>query len=311
MKRFLVNTSLFLFVLIASFFVVFSMADGTTDAFYKKLSSQKQTSLIVGSSRAAQGIHPNIIDSVYGSNSIYNYGFTISASPYGKAYYTSILSKLKRKEEKGVFIIAVTPWSLSENKLTHTNTTPYPEDNDFIGKTNFVNMNPNIEYLLESFVPKNEAIIRNKKRKGMYQTFYVQDNGWLEVTIESDMISREFRTKNKIESYRNRLVKYNGISEYRWDYLIKTINLFKEQGDVYLVRIPVIEAMLEVENELIPNFDEKIENLAKDYQIPYINMMPFNNEYEFTDGNHLTIASGKKFSLDLASQMKKLKSNNN
>ncbi|HLV40385.1 hypothetical protein [Xanthomarina sp.] len=120
MKRFLVNTSLFLFVLIASFFVVFSMADGTTDAFYKKLSSQKQTSLIVGSSRAAQGIHPNIIDSVYGSNSIYNYGFTISASPYGKAYYTSILSKLKRKEEKGVFIIAVTPWSLSENKLTHT-----------------------------------------------------------------------------------------------------------------------------------------------------------------------------------------------
>ncbi|GGW60309.1 hypothetical protein GCM10008085_09620 [Winogradskyella epiphytica] len=287
------------------------MADGTTDAFYGKLSSPKQTSLIVGSSRASQGVHPNIIDSVYGSKGIYNYGFTISASPYGKAYYKSISSKLKRDYKKNVFIICVTPWSLAENKLTNKNEIEYPEDADFIGKTNFVNINPNIEYLLESFIPKNEAIIRNKNRKGMYQTFYVQDNGWLEVTIESDMISREFRTKNKIESYRKRLVKYNGISEYRFDYLIKTINLFKEQGDVYLVRIPVIEAMLEIENELIPDFDKKMNTVATDYQIPYINMMPFKDAYEYTDGNHLTVDSGKKFSLDLAIQMKKLKSNNN
>ncbi|MBO3099905.1 hypothetical protein [Gelidibacter pelagius] len=307
MRRFLFHTSLFLIVLLASFFVVFSIADGTTDAFYKKLSSPKQTSLIVGSSRAAQGIHPNIIDSIYGSNNIYNYSFTISASPYGKAYYESISKKLNSKCKNGVFIIAVTPWSLSENKFNNKNSMGYPEDHDFIGKTNFVNLKPNIEYLLESFIPKNEAIIRNKYRKGLYQTFYVQDNGWLEVTIESDMISKTIRTKNKIESYRNMLSNYNGFSEYRWNYLIKTINLFKEQGDVYLVRIPVIEEMLEIENELIPNFDERIDLLAKHHQSPYINMMLYNHAYDYTDGNHLTVNSGKKFSLDLAYQMKKLK----
>lgn len=96
MKRFLVHTCLFLFILLASFFMVFSMADGTTDAFYNKFSSPKQASLIVGGSRVAQGIQPNIIDSVYGSNNIYNYGFTISGTPYGEAYYKSISRKLDR-----------------------------------------------------------------------------------------------------------------------------------------------------------------------------------------------------------------------
>lgn len=311
MKRFLLHTCLFLLVLLASFFVVFSMADGTTDAFYKKLSSSKQTSLIVGSSRAAQGIRPNIVDSVYGSNGIYNYGFTISASPYGRSYYESISSKLNRKYKKGVFIICVTPWALSENKFNTHDDNVYPEDKDFIGKTNFVNMNPNVEYLLESYIPRNEAIIRNKNRKGWYQTFYVHDNGWLEVSIESDRISTSFRTKNKIESYQKKLFNYTGFSEYRSDYLIKTISLFKEHGDVYLVRIPVIQEMLKIEYELMPDFDENMNEIAKAYQIPYINMMPFNNEYDFTDGNHLTVLSGKKFSLDLAIEMKRLKSINN
>lgn len=168
-------------------------------------------------------------------------------------------------------------------------------------------MNPNIEYLLESFNEKNEAILRNRNRKGSYQTFYVHDNGWLEVTIESDMISKSSRTKNKIESYRKRIPNNKDFSEYRLQYLIKSIKLFKEHGEVYLVRIPVIDKMLEIENEIVPDFDKRMDAVAKDYQIPYINMMPLNKEYDYTDGNHLTVISGKKFSVDLARQMNKFR----
>lgn len=117
MKRFLIHSVLFISVLLASFFMVFSMADGATDAFYSKFASPKQTSLIVGSSRAAQGIHPHIIDSVYGSQNIYNYAFTISGTPYGKAYYNSIVRKLNKTSKNGVFIIGVTPLTLSEYKF--------------------------------------------------------------------------------------------------------------------------------------------------------------------------------------------------
>lgn len=307
MKRFIIHTGQLLVLLGISFFAVFSMADGTTDAFYEKLSSPKQSSLIVGSSRVSQGVHPNIIDSILGTKGLYNYGFTITSSPYGKAYYNSISGKLDGKSKNGNFIIAVTPWSLSEYKYNHKKDGKYLEEGDFISKTSFVNMNPNIEYLLESFNSKNEAIIRNKKRKGLYQTFFVHENGWLEVTIESDMISNSLRTKNKIETYKKKVIKYKGFSEYRFGYLKKTIELFKEHGQVYLVRIPVVDAMLEIENELVPNFDDIMNETSKEYGIPYINMMPFNDQYNYTDGNHLTVSSGKKFSLDLAIQINKLK----
>lgn len=305
MKRFLIHTGLFSAILLASFLMVFSMADGTTDAFYSKFSSPKQTSLIVGSSRASQGIHPGIIDSVYGSNNIYNYGFAIPTSPYGEAYYNSISRKVDRKSKKGVFILGVNPWTLSVYKSNIEGEFKYSEDGSFMEKTHFVNMNPNLEYLIESFIGKNETILSNKNRKGAYRTYYVHDNGWLEVTIESDMFSKSEKTKDKMKLYRETLPNYEGFSEYRLDYLIKTINLFKEHGEVYLVRIPVIEEMLEIENELVPDFDKRMEEVGRDYQIPYINMIPFHKDYDYTDGNHLTSASAKRFSLDLAIQMDK------
>ena len=121
------------------------------------------------------------------------------------------------------------------------------------------------------------------------------------------MISKSLRTKNKIKSYRKRILKYSGISAYRLDNLIKTINLFKEHGEVYLVRIPVIDGMLEIEDQLVQDFDKKMAEVAKNYQIPYINMTLFHEDYDYTDGNHLTVASGEKFSINLAKQMEKLR----
>lgn len=307
MKRFLIHSVLFIVLLLTSFFVVFSMADGTTDAFYSKFSSPQQESLIVGSSRAAQGLHPSVIDSVYGSRNLYNYAFTIPGTPYGKTYYNSILGKLNTNSKNGVFIIEVNPWTLSEYNYKKENGVEYPEDELFSAKTDYVNMNPNIEYLVESYNSKYEAIIRNKGRKGTYRTFYVHDNGWLEVTIESDMISKSERTAEKILDYQKRISSYTGLSEYRLNYLIKTIDLFKQQGDVYLVRIPVIEAMLDIENKIVSGFDEKMDEISKEQHIPYINMMPFNDNYNYTDGNHLSVSSGKQFSIDLAAKMKALK----
>lgn len=308
MKRFLVHTCLFLFVVLTTFFIVFSMADGSTDVFYNKFSSPKQGSLIVGGSRALQGIQPNVIDSVYGSKDIYNYGFTISGTPFGKVYYSSISRKLDRKSKNGVFIIDVSPWVLTEYKFDGKNKNiKYPEDDNFIAKTHFVNLKPNVEYLIESFDDRNEAIIRNKIQKDQSRRLYLHENGWLEVTIEFDSISNSRRTKAKIERYWKYLPKYTGFSEYRLEYLNKTINLFKEHGEVYLVRIPAIKAMLEIENELVPDFDKRMEKVAKDHQVAYINLMPFNEDYNYTDGNHLTVSSGKQFSIDLAVKMDSLR----
>lgn len=303
MKRFIYFSVLFLLLCSGSIYLVFSYADGSTDAFYAKFTTPKQKSLIVGSSRAAQGIIPSIMNDDNKNLSLYNYAFSIAHSAYGKAYYSSIQKKLDAQSENSIFIVCVNPWTISEMTKFASDSLKFRETNSFMDKTYFVNMKPNVEYLMESFVSKNIEILTNKDRKGDYQTFFVHDDGWLEVTIESDMISTKTRTENKIETYLEKEKESAGLSNIRVSYLKKTIQLFQNHGTVLLVRIPVHDEMLAIENRLMPKFDAIIQGIADDYEIPYINAMEYRDQYQYTDGNHLTIASAKRFSLYLADQI--------
>ncbi|MEQ3794483.1 hypothetical protein AAFP94_04770 [Flavobacteriaceae bacterium MJ-SS4] len=301
--------SLFLGFCSISFFAIFSLADGTTDAFYLKFASSKQSSLIVGSSRAAQGIIPQMIQNKELDYDIYNYAFTIAHTPYGKVYYESIKRKLDVDSKNGLFLICVNPWTISSKTIHSEDSLHFRENGSFIDKTYFVNLNPNIEYLVESYDRFNIDIITNKKRKGDYQTFFTHNNGWLEVTIESDMISNQERTLNKIKSYKKKLDMYSGYSQNRMFYLKKTIELLMNHGDVYLVRLPVNDDMLYLEEQLLPDFDVKMEALSRFYQIEYINAIPFRKKYKYTDGHHLELSSGEAFSNFLASEIKNNKLN--
>jgi len=304
MKLFLRQSGAFILLFGISCYVVFSMADGTTDAFYLKFTTSRQTSLIVGSSRAAQGVIPSILEAEGLDYGLYNYGFTIAHTAYGKAYYESIEKKLKKKENHAMFLVCVNPWTISSMTENPEDSLNFREHGSFIKNTHFVNMKPNIEYLIESYDRLNIDIITNKSRKGDYQTFFTHDNGWLEVTIESDMISTKERTLNKIKSYKEKLKKYSGISQNRLRYLKKTIELLKNHGQVFLVRLPVNDDMLYLEDKLMPDFNMKMDTLSQYYQIQYFNAMPFRKQYNYTDGHHLDIASGKAFSKYLAKQLK-------
>ena len=254
----------------------------------------------MGSSRAAQGLQPQIIKEVFPNKNLYNYAFLISLSPYGEAYFKSIKKKINENAVNGLFLVCVNPWTISSRTKNPEDSLHFREINSFIDNTNYVNLNPNIEYIAESFNGKNKNIIVNRFRKGEYQTFYVHNDGWLEVTIESDMISREKRTKMKMITYRKKLNLYSSTSVNRLNYLKKTIQLFDQHGDVYLVRIPVNDEMLDIENELVPDLDDKMLKLSNELKIDYLNMMPFRHNYSFTDGNHLDVTSGKAFSKYLA-----------
>ena len=66
-------------MIVVSVFAFFSLADGTTDDAYLKFTTPKQGSLILGSSIAAQGIHPKELnavlkrDDIYISNATFHY----------------------------------------------------------------------------------------------------------------------------------------------------------------------------------------------------------------------------------------------
>ena len=90
MKKFIVNICLFLIIVLLTILGVFWQADGKTDPFYLRFTTDKQNSLILGTSRAAQGLLPEVLNSKLNRDDFFNYSFTLGHSPYGPTYLKSI-----------------------------------------------------------------------------------------------------------------------------------------------------------------------------------------------------------------------------
>lgn len=293
--------SLFPFLLLAlSFFI----ADGTTDEFYVRFTTPEQKSMIVGTSRAAQGIQPSIIDSILNKNkqtsALFNYSFTVAHSPYGPAYYESIKRKLDKSSKDGKFIIAVDPWSLSLKKEKLNDENIFPENDMAVGKTRHVNCYPNFEYLIHSYSSPLLMIWMTKILSALHidgkERLYLHKDGWLEVSVSMDSAEVQKRIERKINDYKTNEVPYFHLSPVRYEYLRKTIELFRKHGDVFLVRLPVHANFKDLEDRISPRFDSLMTSLARENNIAYLNFINDSTKYRYTDGNHLYKESGRKLS---------------
>jgi hypothetical protein len=291
MKKFLIESAVFLILIFISFFLVFLKADGYTDPFYLRFTSPKQHSLILGNSRAAQGIQPTVLNEVITGSDFYNYSFTLTTSPYGPAYLASIQKKLDPDTKNGIFILSVDPWSISSNKKDPNDSTQFPETIHFMGKTRYVNLYPNIPYLLDSYRQPFIKILFPHET-----SMYIHQDGWLEVTTKMDSVSLKKNLSQKVDDYKKNNLPVFHFSEVRFNYLIKTIEFLKSHGKVYLVRLPVHPLVVEIDNELMPDFNEKIRFISEKANTPYLDITSLNTQILFTDGNHIYKESGVEIS---------------
>ena len=273
--------------------VTFWQADGKADSFYLRFTTPKQHSLILGTSRAAQGLIPHVIDSVTGEIGMFNYAMTIVHSPYGKVYFESIKKKLDAAGTDGVFILEVGPWNIS-----NPNEKRFWEASTFVSKLRCVDCKPNIEYLMRFYPYQYLHLWRTGKL-----LIELHEDGWLDVEITMDPSFVEKRTKDKIDHYKTVMLPAAHYSETRFGYLQKTIALLQNHGRVFLVRLPVYPEMYDLENILMPDFDAKMEALCADGKAQYFNYGADGAEYRFTDGNHLWKGSSEKFSRVLGSRI--------
>ena len=283
--------------------IVWSLADGSTDPFYVKFTTPKQTSLIIGSSRAAQCLQPDIINQILKEGTLYNYAFSRVHTPYGEAYFKSIKEKLNTHAKQGVFIIEVNPWSISDKFVSPDSS----QNHSFLSKIKHVDRHPNFEYLLKAFDQRNIKIISNRLLNKKENGFFITNTGWLDVRLEQGMDSRHQLTKQTINQYKKIRLEYSGLSQTGLNYLKKTINFLKAHGAVYLVRLPVHDDMLNIENELLPDFDFRMLSLSKTCHVEYINFMPQRTEFEYTDGHHLIKVSSNLLSQHIAELIKNSK----
>lgn len=243
MKRFL-NRSIIFTIPIVLFFVIFSgQAGGYTDPFYVRFTTPKQDNLILGTSRAAQGLQPDIFKKILKKN-IYNYAFTVGHSPFGPTYLNSIKKKLSKNGENNVFVVAVDPWSISSTSENPNDSLNFREVGRCLGNTQIVNMKPNYLYILNNLNLRSDfdKILNNEN-----SSMFLHENGWLEISVNIDSTSFNQRINKKIETYTEvNLPRFN-FSTLRLEYLKRTITFLNQYGQVFLVRLPVHEKMVTIE----------------------------------------------------------------
>lgn len=282
MRKFILESALFLTLVIITCYFILLRANGKSDHFYLHFTSPRQHSLILGNSRSAQGIQPVVLNEILSRNDIYNYSFTIGTSPYGPVYLKSVKKKLDHKTKDGIFILSVDPWSISSNSKDPNDPGQFKEKEQYVGKTHFVNMNPNFLYLFNSYGKSFYQLLPRQK-----SSITLHDDGWLEVKIKQDSASMQKRLERKIKLYREKNLKKYKFSYVRLDYLKETINYLKHYGNVYLVRLPVHPRIQEIDEELVPGFNEKMMMVSESTGAPYLDMSYLGDSLQFTDGNHI------------------------
>jgi hypothetical protein len=290
-------------VIAVSIGFVFSRADGRFDPFYKRFTSSKQSSIILGSSRAAQGLVSSVFNQELNRNTFYNYAFTFNTSPFGPTYLNSIKNKFDEQSTNNIFIISVDPWSLASDGLDPNNALQFDESENFLGKVTSVNSNPNLSYLIHGYTDLYVKILLNKS------PYILHDDGWLELTTNLDSIQQVKNLKITLDSYTQKLETYK-FSELRLDYLLQTIIYLKQFGEVYLVRLPIYERMKAVEFKIMPDFDSRITELSKNTSVKYINLFNEDALYQYTDGHHLTKESAVLVSEKVANFIKNMEATN-
>lgn len=294
MNIFIRNSFVFVILLSVTVYVLLIQSDGSSDSFYKRFTSSKQSSFIIGSSRSAQGILPGVLNKILNRTDIYNYSFSIGHSPFGPVYYKSIKNKLKAGTKDGIFIISIDPWNISSMCKDPDDTLSFRESNLLLANIHSVNQNPNYDYLL------------NYWNGPYYRMFPAQsamtlhDDGWLEISVKMDSLTVQKRIKSMINTYRDDKSRIFNLSNIRVKYLIDIISYLKRHGTVYLLQLPVHPKMAEIENIYMPNFDKIIQRVLDSCKVSYYDMSYLNSKYQYTDGNHLFKESGEKVSEKIA-----------
>jgi hypothetical protein len=323
MKTFIIKI-LILIVLstLPALIYIMVFANGTIDEFYKRFTLPESPSLVLGTSRSTHGILPEVFNKsgLKFQRPLINFGFANIISLYGPAYYGVIKKKLKEDSKNGLFILEVSPMSISILKKNALKSPVIFEEDDYEGwKLSSVSSNPNLEYIMKVYdAPLYTMLYRNLKndKQSPVKPFInslqgisaeVKDDGYFEVELPMDSAS----VKKRKEGLRAYFIDYLGQRQFspeREKYLEKTIEFLQTHGRVYLVRLPIEAGNLEIEKNYMPEFDRRMEALSKKYEVEYINLSEEDENLPTLDSEHLLTKSGEVVSRQILDHISKTSS---
>lgn len=278
-------------------FLQYGLTPSFDSYYYRFTQTTPPSSLLLGSSRVAQGLQPASFERVWqqaGKDlSLLNYAFTLGHSPFGEGYLNSIKRKLGDNPEKGVFILGVDPWMVSLEQGERMDS--LRETALCVNQMEYVNFNPNFEYAFKFLSsPWYQNWVDTELRKGI-----LHRDGWLEISVDMAPDKQHARHQAKLAGYQEKALSWT-LSDMRMTYLKETIAYLLDRGKVMLVRLPVSQEMEAIERQVAPNFEQSMQSLASTFDIPYLSYWAQSERFEYTDGNHLWKESGQKLSEEIA-----------
>jgi hypothetical protein len=300
MRRFLLKALIYCSVLGAITAAALTRgARGRVDNFHPKFTHPAR-SLVVGSSRAAQGVDPSLLP---GATPFLNFAFTNTNSPYGPAYLRAIRHKVPPDTRDGLFLVEVNPTLLSIDSRQEREDERYFRENDLtLDRQLLFNLDPNFDYLLRNF---REPLYRLFSARRDQTPERAHANGWLEIRLPDDAAARATRQRAGLRSYADVFAHYRW-SPRRVHWLRKTVATLRAHGRVVLVRLPVSPGMAEMEAAYRPTFDAEITALAAAEGAEYFNLIGDSASYETTDSNHLTRESAHRCTQAIAERLLEL-----
>ncbi len=303
MKKFILKSFAFFFVVVGVISVILMRYGGYVDYFYEKFTTPKASSMIIGDSRALQGIQPYIIDENLKNMKfdlpMLNYSFTIAQSHIGPLYSKSILKKINEDTRNGLFIIAINPWMFGSKKENDNYKGVFKEENQPPHNMEYVSMNPNFEYFIKN--------LNFFHFKGIFrQSSKLHKNGWLEEkNLPNDTITFNKWKKNQLLIFEGFKKNYK-VSSYRKKSLDTIVKALKKHGEVFIVRTPIDKEMLALENTFFKDFNAFINEVSLSNHIDYINYTINNpRTYKTYDGHHINKYDGVDFTKSICDSIQK------
>jgi hypothetical protein len=312
MKKFLLNISIFTLTLACLYGVLFLITPkGIYGADYVRVSSPEYPSLILGSSMAARGLSPAVFQQSLGEQyefPMMNFAFNIGVSPYGKLYYERVAEKLKKnKNQNSLFILSIDPYSIAdfgEESEEHPR-----EEQGLLATLGTVTGTPNWEYFFNNILFTKSFVTFKFDKSTISVDEFGFDGSLLEVKTHPEWKVRENIEQYILPYYQNDVIHTYRVSATRWHYLAKTIELLKENGDVFLVRMPFEAELFDVTEKVYPDFDKDTHKFADSLQVSYISFWTKPSHYKTTDGIHMYRAEGERISADIADSIQVILNN--
>ena len=94
-------------------------------------------------------------------------------------------------------------------------------------------------------------------------------------------------------------------SDFRLNSLENLIKLLNNYGNVILLRMPIDQEIVNLENNYWPDFNATISKITKRTNTNYLDFTKKNNMYKTYDGNHLDKYGGVTFTKNLCDSITK------